>query len=80
MMGDKRIRLEEAGPGDIVAAIGLKDTFTGQTLCEPDNPIALEAISFPKPVISPAMTFRPRRSTRQGRRIARADWSATTRP
>jgi elongation factor G len=57
MMGDKRIELEKAGPGDIVAGIGLKETFTGNTLSDPDNPIALEAISFPKPVISSALTF-----------------------
>ena len=57
MMGDKRIELESAGPGAIVAAIGLKDTFTGATLCDPDEPIALEAITFPKPVVSSAMSF-----------------------
>jgi elongation factor G len=57
MMGDKRIALEKAGPGDIVAAMGLSDTYTGNTLCDPDNPIALEAIQFPKPVISQALTF-----------------------
>jgi elongation factor G len=57
MMGAKRISLEKAGPGDIVAAMGLADTFTGNTLCDPDQPIALEAIQFPKPVISQALTF-----------------------
>lgn len=57
MMGDKRLELESAGPGDIVAGIGLKETFTGNTLCDPDNPVALEAISFPKPVISSSLTF-----------------------
>ena len=57
MMGDKRLELESAGPGDIVAAIGLKQTFTGQTLCDPDHPIALESITFPKPVVSSALTF-----------------------
>ena len=57
MMGDKRISLEKAGPGDIVAAMGLSDTYTGNTLCDPDQPIALEAIQFPKPVISQALTF-----------------------
>ena len=36
----------------LVAAIGLKQTFTGQTLCDPDHPIALESITFPKPVVS----------------------------
>ena len=57
MMGDKRIELEKAGPGDIVAGIGLKDTYTGATLSDPDNPVALEAITFPKPVVSSALTF-----------------------
>ncbi len=57
MMGDKRISLEKAGPGDIVAAMGLADTFTGNTLSDPDKPVALEAIQFPKPVISQSLTF-----------------------
>jgi elongation factor G len=57
MMGDKRIELEKAGPGDIVAGIGLKETFTGNTLCDADRPVALESIQFPKPVISQALTF-----------------------
>lgn len=57
MMGDKRITLEKAGPGDIIAAMGLSETFTGNTLSDPEKPIALEAISFPKPVISQALTF-----------------------
>ena len=57
MMGDKRISLEKAGPGDIVAAMGLADTFTGNTLSDPDQPIALEAIQFPKPVIAQALSF-----------------------
>src|SRR5437868_1853090 len=57
MMGDKRLELEKAGPGDIVAAIGLKQTFTGQTLCDSDHPVALESIIFPKPVVSSALSF-----------------------
>ncbi|MFO0848475.1 MAG: elongation factor G [Gemmataceae bacterium] len=57
MMGDKRIELEKAGPGDIVAGIGLKETYTGNTLSDSDNPVALEAISFPKPVIGQALSF-----------------------
>jgi elongation factor G len=57
MMGDKRLEMESAGPGDIVAAIGLKQTFTGQTLCDPDAPVALESITFPKPVVSSALSF-----------------------
>lgn len=57
MMGDKRIALEKAGPGDIVAAMGLSETYTGNTLCDPEQPIALEAIQFPKPVVSQALSF-----------------------
>ena len=56
MMGDKRLEQETAGPGDIVAAIGLKQTFTGQTLCDQDDPVALESITFPKPVINASLT------------------------
>ena len=57
MMGDKRVSLEKAGPGDIVAAMGLADTFTGNTLSDPDQPVALEAIQFPKPVIAQSLLF-----------------------
>lgn len=57
MMGDKRIALEKAGPGDIVAGVGLSETFTGNTLSDPEKPIALEAIQFPKPVIGQALNF-----------------------
>jgi elongation factor G len=57
MMGDKRLELEKAGPGDIVAAVGLKQTSTGNTLCDQDHPVALESITFPKPVVSSALTF-----------------------
>ena len=38
--------------GDIAPIVGLKSTFTGDTLCDPDNPIVLESIVFPEPVIS----------------------------
>jgi elongation factor G len=57
MMGDKRISLEKAGPGDIVAAMGLSETYTGNTLSDPDSPVALEAIQFPKPVIAQSLQF-----------------------
>jgi elongation factor G len=57
MMGDKRINLDKAGPGDIVAAVGLSETYTGNTLSDPEKPIALESIQFPKPVIGQALTF-----------------------
>jgi elongation factor G len=56
MMGATRQELEAAGPGDIVAVIGLKQTFTGNTICDESAPIALESIQFPKPVISASLT------------------------
>jgi elongation factor G len=55
MMGDRRDTLEEAGPGEIVAVVGLKYTSTGNTLCSVDQPIVLEDIRFPAPVISQAI-------------------------
>jgi elongation factor G len=56
MMGNTRQELEKAEPGAIVAVVGLKNTYTGHTLCAEDAPVALESISFPKPVISAAIS------------------------
>jgi elongation factor G len=61
MMGNKREEKEAAGPGEIVAVLGLKQTFTGNTLCDEDKPVALESIVFPKPVITQALV--PDRTT-----------------
>lgn len=61
MMGERRDTLEVAGPGEIVAVVGLKNTYTGNTLCDPEKPVALEDIRFPDPVISQAIV--PDRST-----------------
>lgn len=55
MHSNKREDIEEAHAGDIVAAIGLKYTATGDTLCAEDKPIVLEAMEFPEPVISIAV-------------------------
>jgi elongation factor G len=55
MMGDRRDVLDVAGPGEIVAVVGLKQTHTGNTLCDHDKPILLEDIRFPDPVISQAI-------------------------
>jgi elongation factor G len=55
MHANKRDRIDEALAGDIVAATGLKDTSTGDTLCVEAQPIQLEAIEFPEPVISVAV-------------------------
>jgi elongation factor G len=55
LFGDRRDRLEIAGPGDIVAVVGLKQTTTGNTLSAQDSPVSLEEIRFPEPVISQAL-------------------------
>ncbi len=55
MYADHREDIEEIRAGDIGAIIGLKDSYTGDTLCDPSNPIVLESISFPDPVISVAI-------------------------
>jgi len=55
MHANHREPLEEARTGDIVAAVGLRQTATGHTLCDSKHPIALEPIKFPEPVISVAI-------------------------
>jgi len=55
MYADRREDVTEVMAGDIGATLGLKDSFTGDTLCEANHPILLEAISFPEPVISVAI-------------------------
>ncbi len=55
MFADRREDLEKISAGDIGATVGLKDTFTGDTLCDLHAPIILESISFPEPVISVAI-------------------------
>jgi elongation factor G len=51
MHANHREEISEIYAGDIGAIVGLKDTYTGDTLCDPDHPILLENISFPEPVI-----------------------------
>jgi len=55
MHANHRVDIDEAGAGDICAVIGLKNTTTGDTLCDPAHPIVLESMSFPAPVISVAI-------------------------
>ena len=55
MHANKREDIKEIAAGDIVAAVGLRDTTTGDTLCDENRPIVLEAIEFPEPVISIAI-------------------------
>ncbi|MEY4410621.1 MAG: elongation factor, partial [Actinomycetota bacterium] len=55
MHANKENPVESVTAGHIYAAIGLKDTTTGDTLCDPDNQIVLESMTFPEPVISVAI-------------------------
>jgi elongation factor G len=55
MHANHREDIERIYAGDICAAVGLKNTFTGDTLTDPDHPVQLEAIIFPNPVISIAI-------------------------
>jgi elongation factor G len=63
MYADRREDITEVLAGDIAAILGLKESFTGDTLCDPSNTIVLENISFPEPVISVAIE--PRTSADQ---------------
>lgn len=55
MHANKREEVDSVSAGDIAAAVGLKDTTTGDTLCDINNPIILEKMEFPEPVISVAI-------------------------
>jgi elongation factor G len=55
MHANHREEMDVVYAGDIAAAVGLKETFTGDTLCDPDHPIVLESIVFPEPVIEVAI-------------------------
>ena len=62
MHSNKQQEVEAAFAGDIVALLGLKDTTTGDSLCDQDNPIILENMEFPEPVISVAIEPKTRAS------------------
>ena len=55
MHANKREEIESVGAGDIVAVMGLKQTTTGETLCDDKNPVILESMDFPAPVIQVAI-------------------------
>jgi len=55
MHANKRQEIDEIGAGMIIAVMGLKDTTTGETLCDPANPVVLESMDFPAPVIEQAI-------------------------
>ena len=65
MYADRREDVDEVLAGDIGATLGLKDSFTGDTLCDAANPILLETITFPAPVIS--VSIEPKTSGDQDR-------------
>jgi elongation factor G len=65
MYADRREDIEEIGAGDIGAILGLKESFTGDTLCDASNPILLENITFPEPVI--AVAIEPKTTADQNR-------------
>ncbi len=58
MHANERREIEAVSPGDIAAAVGLKGTVTGDTLCDSADPVVLESIAFPTPVLS--VTIEPR--------------------
>jgi elongation factor G len=58
MHANKQINIDSIYSGDIAAAIGLSDTYTGHTLCDEDHPITLESMDFPAPVID--ISVRPK--------------------
>ncbi|MGP3981869.1 elongation factor G [Streptomyces sp. KR80] len=55
MHANKREEIDSVGAGDIVAVMGLKQTTTGETLCDASNPVILESMEFPAPVIEVAI-------------------------
>jgi len=55
MHANKREEIKEVWAGDIAAAVGLKNVSTGDTICDRDNPVILEAMNFPEPVIAVAI-------------------------
>lgn len=60
MHANHRTEIDEIYAGDIASVIGLKDTFTGDTICDPQRPVLLDTIDFPDPVISIAVETQTR--------------------
>ncbi len=63
MHANKREEIDEVWAGDIAAAVGLKNVTTGDTICDPKNAVALEAMNFPEPVI--AVSIEPKTKSDQ---------------
>lgn len=67
MYADRREDINEASAGDIAAILGMKDSFTGDTLCHQHIPVLLESIAFPDPVIS--VSIEPKTAADQDRMV-----------
>ncbi|MFZ0035540.1 MAG: elongation factor G [Sedimentisphaerales bacterium] len=67
MHANERKILEHATAGDIVAVVGLKETLTGDTICDPKNPVCLPSITFPETVIS--MSIEPKTGTEMAKLV-----------
>ncbi len=67
MHANQREEIKEVGAGDIAAIVGLKDTITGETLCDEKHPIVLESMDFPEPVIS--MSIEPKTKLMQEKMV-----------
>ena len=78
MHANERKEITEVFSGDIAAAIGLKDTTTGNTLCDEDHPIILESMEFPEPVIEVAIEPKSRAS--QEKMLYRSSEAGRRRP
>ena len=70
MHANHREEIDIVYAGDIAAAVGLKDTFTGDTLADPEHPIILESMTFPEPVIE--VKIEPKTKADQDKLGARA--------
>ena len=78
MHANHREDRDEIFSGDIAAALGLRNTVTGDTLCAPENPILLESVSFPEPVL--AMAIEPRSAQERDRLTMALDQLAAEDP
>jgi elongation factor G len=67
MSANKREEIDQVGTGEIAAAVGLRSTRTGDTLCDPKHPISLEKMQFPVPVI--AIAIEPKSKADQDRMV-----------
>ncbi len=80
MHANRQEQVEALYSGEIGAVVGLSDTVTGDTICIREAPIVLEAIEFPAPVLSVAVSVEDRNDREQARPTAWTGWPRRTRP